>query len=184
MRTSLLLVAGGLLFSLGYVLGTNGAFRPASSVAQDQPAQPGQPQVGEQLSDDARSKIRAAADALKSAMEALQLEQRYTPATKGLNAFAVLTGRCNAMAELEAGAGVDPETYAALYAGLASDEIAEKIGFNSRGQLTYNGKPVALLSKNRLRLMYATRAAITGEELPGLPADPTAPLPPPPEKTE
>jgi hypothetical protein len=122
-------------------------------------------------------------------MEALQLEQRYTPATKGINGFAILTGRCNALTDLESGAGVDPETYAALYVGLAADEIQEHIGFDARGQLTYKGKRVALLSKNRLRTLYATRAAITGEELPGLPgsADPAAPPPAtaaPAEKTE
>jgi hypothetical protein len=40
--------------------------------------------------------------------------------------------------------------------------------------LTYKGKRVALLSKNRLRTLYTTRAAITTEELPGLPASPEA----------
>lgn len=172
MRTSLLFLAGGLLFGLGYLMGTTGGFSSASLAAQDQPA--AAPAQGDQLSDDARDKINAAADSLRAAMEALQLEQRYMPATKGMNSFAILTGRCNAVADLELGAGVDPETYAALYVGLATDEIQEHIGFDARGQLTYKGKRVALLSKNRLRTLYATRAAITAEELPGLPGSPEA----------
>jgi hypothetical protein len=172
MRTSLLFLAGGLLFGLGYLMGTTGGFSAASVAAQDQPATT--PAQGDELSEDARDKIKAAADALKTAMEALQLEQRYMAATKGMNSFAILTGRCNAVADLESGAGVDPETYAALYVGLAADEIQEHVGFDARGQLTYKGKRVALISKNRLRTLYATRAAITGEELPGLPGSPEA----------
>jgi hypothetical protein len=173
MRTSLLLMAGGLLFGLGYLMGTTGGFSSARLAAQDQPAAT-TPAQGDELTDDARDKIKAAADALKAAMEALQLEQRYMPATKGVNSFAILTGRCNALADLESGAGVDPETYAALYVGLAADEIQEHIGFDAQGRLTYKGKRLALLSKNRLRTLYATRAAITGEELPGLPGSPEA----------
>src|SRR5262245_24343305 len=95
MRTITKVGSAVLLLTIGYVVGSTGILRPAFLFAQEKqaaPAAPGAPAAANALSDDSRAKIKAAADALKAAMEALQLEQRYNPATKGMNAFAILSG--------------------------------------------------------------------------------------------
>jgi len=163
MRTVTMTCSAVLLVAMGYLLGASGALRPNFLFAQE--AKDPAPAVGG-LSDDARMKIKAAADALKTAMEALQLEQRYNPATKGMNAFAILSGQCNAAHDLEAGRGVDPETFVALNLELATDELQSKLGKDAEGKLTYNGTLVRLLPKSTLHQMYIARAAITGEDLP------------------
>ena len=161
MRTVTTTCSAVLLLVIGYLVGASGGLRPTFLFAQE--AAP--PAVGG-LSDDSRAKIKVAADALKAAMEALQLEQRYNPATKGMNVFAILTGRCTAAEDLEAGRGVDPETFVALNLDLATDELQSNLGKDAEGKLTYKGTLVRLLPKSTLHQMYVTRAAITGEDLP------------------
>ena len=94
----------GVLLATGYLLGTYSPFAPAR--AQEAASGP---------SEDTTKKIVDANDKLKVAVEALKLESRYESATRGINSYAVLVGGLNAKEDLEAGHGVDPETFAALY---------------------------------------------------------------------
>ena len=57
-----------------------------------------------------------------------------------INAFLVLSGGGNALDDLESGHGVDPETFAALYAGLAIPEIGDHLAKDDQSRLTYKGK--------------------------------------------
>ena len=140
------------LLTTGYVLGAGGAFRERALTAQDS---------GPALSDNTREKIRAAQAALQEAADALKVEGRYESVTEELNAFLILAGGGNAQEDLEGGKGVDPETYAALNAGQATDEVKEFLDIDEDGRLTYNGQVVRMYSRSRLRQMYADRLALT-----------------------
>lgn len=142
-------VAG--LVAFGYLLGAAGTFLPSGAQAQVKPDKP------DQLTDDTALKVKAAIDTVAAAGSALQNEQRLGSITTGTNAFAVLSGGVNAQDDLESGRGVDPETFAALYAGMAIDEIKAKLEKDENGRLTYNGKVVTLYSISRLKHMFAER---------------------------
>ena len=85
------------------------------------------------------------------------------PATKGLNAFAVSCGGVNALDDLEAGNGVDPETFAGLYAGLAKPDVAAQLGRDDQGRITYKNKIVRMYPVSRLKKLFATRLKYSGE---------------------
>jgi hypothetical protein len=174
MRTGVKFLAALTLVVFGYVLGASQALSPATLLAQaDAKKAAGETSGGP--SQETQDKLKAASDALKTAMEALQNETLYNPATQGMNAFAVLAGGLNSREDLERGRGVDPETFAALYAGLATDEIAAEISRDTEGRVTYKGKVVRMYPISRIKGLYASRAALTGEELPGLATDPSKP---------
>src|SRR4029079_17587687 len=100
------------------------------------------------------------------AMEDLGTEGRYKDsATKGVNAFTVLTGGGGSLDDLQTTNGVDPETFAALYAGLASDQVSVDLGRDPDGKLTYKNRVVRMYPISQIRAAYARRADITGEEL-------------------
>lgn len=142
------------IFGLGYVLGTNqGGFSAAK--AQGEAAGPGQ---------DAVKAITEANTALQAAKTALTGESRYTLATKSVNASAILSGGVDALADLESGRGVDPETFAALYADDATDEVAAEISKDEQGRLTYKGKVVRMYSVSKLKQWYQERLRFNGEE--------------------
>src|SRR5690606_17445319 len=105
-------------------------------------------------------KIQAALQALQAAREALEGEGHYVPATQGLNVFAITAGGVDAVQDLESGRGVDPETFAALYAGLATDEVAAKLGRDADQRLTYNNRLIRMYPISRLKKMYSIREAI------------------------
>lgn len=147
------LVAVGLV-AFGYVLGSSGVVTPTALRAQNEAEGP---------SEETRGKIRGAHDALSAAMTALEAEKLYVPAMKGTNAFAVLSGGADAKQDLETGRGVDPETFAALYADQATDEITAHLSKDEQGRLTYKGKVVRMYPISRLKKMFAERAKLSGE---------------------
>lgn len=169
MRTSVTITSGAALLLVGYLLGASNILSPAALFAQ---AAKGKTKVGAEaaaataLSDETKTKIKAAADALKTAKDALEAEGRYADsAIKGINSFTVLTGGGNSLADLKAGGGVDPETFAALYAGLASDTVIVDLGRDGEGKLTYKGRVVRMYPVSAIRAGYARRSEITGEDL-------------------
>src|SRR4029077_17481225 len=114
-------------------------------------------------------------DSLKAAKEALEAEGRYpNSAIKGINTFTVLTGGGVHLAAPKGGTGVDPETFAALYAGLASDTVIVDLGRDPDGKLTYKGRVVRMYPVSVIRAAYARRADITGEDLLPSPVDNSA----------
>jgi hypothetical protein len=164
MPRSVTVFAGGALLLVGYLLGASQALHLGSLWAQgSKGADSKKPAV--EISDDAQAKIKVAADALKAAADALQNDSRYEPAIKGINTFAVLSGGGNAVKDLESGAIVDPETYAALYADLATDAVAAHLGRDAEGHLTYKNKRIRVYPVGELQRRYSIRAELTGEEL-------------------
>lgn len=176
MRTVVLTLTRVGLLGVGYLLGTTSSGR---NLAWAQDAAPAAPAAGAtDLSDDAKAKIKAASEALKSAMEALQAEGKYTTATKGMNAFLILSGGGNSVQDLSSEQGVDPETFAALHAGLVNDDMLDKITKDKQGYVLFNNRRVRIQKISALQRLYATRAILTEEE--GLPRGdaPAAPAAP------
>lgn len=107
--------------------------------------------------DAATLKINEAYKKLVDAKDALEAAGKYETITDGLNVFLIMSGGGNAKTDLEAGQGVDPETFAALYAGKAIPELQPLMGVNEQGQVTYNNEVVRMYSKSRLQRVFAER---------------------------
>lgn len=146
-------VAMAAVLAFGYVLGATNVLRLPSLFGQDE----------QTISEDAQKKVQAAYDALRSAMDTLKQEGTYKPVTKGLNSYAVLAGGLDAETDLEEGRGVDPETFAALYAGDATEAVAENLARDDEGRLTYKNKVIRIYPISRLKRIYEQRQIITGE---------------------
>ena len=146
------------LLALGYVAGQSGLLAPRGLSAQNAAAPQGP-------SEDSVEKITSGFDAIKNAAASLKREGRYTQATSGINLFAVSVGGLDVKGDLEKGRGVDPETFAALYAGLATVEIQEHIAKDSQGRVTYKGKVVQMYPIRRLTQLFKERLKYSGEEV-------------------
>lgn len=142
----------GLLFA-GYVLGSLQVGGPSFLRAD-----PASPSLSEGIPDAAKAKLRDANRALADAVQSLTEEKRYVPAIQGVNAFAASVGGTDAIADLESGQGVDPETYAGLLSGQALPEVAENLARDSEGRLTYKNKSIRIYSPTRLRQLFLLRA--------------------------
>ena len=143
------------LLGLGYLLGASGTFASKPLGAQAAPAEGGP-------SEDSRKKLQDAFTAIKSAAETLEQENLYVPATTTLNVFSVMAGGLNAKQDLEDGRGVDPETFAALYAGEAIPDIKEHLDHDDKGSLTYKGKVVRIYPKQRIKKIFQERLRFMG----------------------
>ena len=139
------------LLGLGYVLGSSGLLATKPLRAQAAPADGGP-------SAESLTKLKDAFAAIKSAAETLEQENLYVPATTTLNVFSVMAGGLNAKQDLEDGRGVDPETFAALYAGEAIPEVKENLDHDDQGRLTYKGKVVRIYPKQRMKKIFQERA--------------------------
>jgi hypothetical protein len=146
----------GFLF-VGYVVGSLQIGGPTFLRADPQSDSPKQ---SESIPEAVRVKVREANRALSDAMLALQDEKRYVPAIQGVNAFATSVGGVDAVADLESGNGVDPETFAALYAGLALPEVAESLARNTEGHMTYKNKVIRIYSPTRMKQLFALRTEL------------------------
>jgi hypothetical protein len=158
MRWSL---AVGLVLA-GYGIGRWDAVPVVPAWAQDAPAT---------LNEETQKKIQLANESLKTAMEALKVDSLYTPVTKSMNVYGILTGGLDAMADLESGRGVDPETFAALYAGDAIDEVQQHLSKDEEGRLTYKNKVVRIYPVTKLQKLHTQRKILTGELRPSAAQD-------------
>lgn len=145
---------GLLLITVGYVLGASQSFQSSLLHAQQASGTP---------TEETEDKIKRGVKQLVEAQSALEQENFMRPATKGLNAFAVSCGGVNALDDLEAGNGVDPETFAGLYAGMAKPDIAAQLGRDDQGRITYKNKIVRMYPVSRLKKLFATRLKYLGE---------------------
>jgi hypothetical protein len=146
------------LLGIGYFAGSVDLLTPAGLSAQGAAAPQGP-------SEDSVDKITSSFDTIKTAAASLKREGRYEPATRGVNMFAVSVGGLDVKGDLEKGRGVDPETFAALYAGLAATEIQEHIDKDSQGRVTYKGKVVQMYPIRRLTQLFKERLKYSGEEM-------------------
>lgn len=142
------LLVPALLIGLGVVIGQAG---PAATLAQDEP----EPEA--QLPEETANEIRAVNRALASARDELERQGLYVSATNGINATLILSGGGNAVEDLEAGRGVDPETLAALYAGQAIPDVKQHLSVDDEDRLLYKNRIIRLYSKSRLTEMVERR---------------------------
>lgn len=143
------------IFGLGYLAGAMQLTGQSSAVAQL-----ADDAVGEEVT----KSITAAYSALQTVRSNLNQEGRYNPATKMMNVNGVMAGGIDSIADLESGLGVDPETFGALYADLASDEVSINLDYDENGRLTYKGKIVRIYSIERLKAFYKKRLKFAGDE--------------------
>ncbi len=140
------------LLSLGYGLGSISVIGPRPLGAQA-PAEGGP-------SAESLKKLQEAFAAVKGAAETLEQENLYVSATAQLNVFSVMAGGLNAVQDLEDGRGVDPETFASLYAGEAKPEVKEHLDYDEQGRLTYKGKVVRIYPKQRMKKIFQERTRL------------------------
>ena len=146
------LLLAALLLGIGYWLGATreSGLRTASAQEAD-----------DALSQEQETRIQEAYRRLLDARDALQTAGRYEVITEGINSYLILSGGGNAREDLERGRGVDPETFAALYAGKALPEIQILLERDEQGRITYNNEVVRMYSQARLEQMYARRLKLT-----------------------
>lgn len=137
------------IVSVSYLAGSSQILETTVLNAQEKP---------EKLTKEEQERIDALMIALSTAMENMKESQKYRPAIEGVNSFAISVGGLDAIADLESGDGVDPETFAGLYAGYAVPEITENLGRDDKGRVTYKNKVVQLYSISRLKAMFTERA--------------------------
>ena len=147
-----MLAFGLAMWTIGYWSGTGDS--PSASALTAQDGDSG-------LSTDTAAKVQAASESIKSAMDALQQDGKYEGLGETPNAFLVLCGGGNAMEDLSSGQGVDPESFAALYAGRVKQEVRLALTTDEQGRLLYNDQLVRLYSRTRLEKMFAERAKLS-----------------------
>lgn len=158
MRLILKPVVSLSLFGLGLLAGSQWNHWSAQSPVQAQDAAG----AADAPSEEVVKALKAAQTALESAKSTLTTDNKYRPATRTLNVSMIMAGGVDAVADLEAGRGVDPETYAALYAGDAIDEVATELGKDENGRLTYKGKVIRMYPISRLKQVYQERTRFGG----------------------
>ncbi|MEZ6126569.1 MAG: hypothetical protein R3C49_25890 [Planctomycetaceae bacterium] len=98
----------------------------------------------------------------------LQATEFENSAIVQMNYFALSVGGIDAVRDLEDGRGVDPETFAGLYAGYARPEVAEHLNMEylpggavrviaADGRLRYKGTAVRMYSPDRLSELFRRR---------------------------
>lgn len=105
--------------------------------------------------------IREAYSLLIDVQGNLETQDRHQSVLTVVNPLAVCSGGVRALEDLERGNGVDPVTFGALYAGLASPELANELAFNEQGKLMFRNKEIRLYSPKRMARLFRQYAEIT-----------------------
>lgn len=144
-------LAVALVFGVGYACGTFNAGEP-SHLRAVQELKP----VGD-MSRDTLISYKSFLKGSKDLADSLSAESLNIPAMPGLNYFAMSVGGVDAVRDLEEGRGVDPETFAAIYADRASPELTQHIETDSEGRKRFKGSVVRMYSQERLKELFQRR---------------------------
>jgi len=147
-----LITFAAVIFTAGYLVGSSGSARHKTVTAA--------PLQDERLSDQALVTYKAAQLRFNELGDLLEAENRYRSVSNDQNYFAVSVGGIDALRDLEEGRGVDPETFAALYAERSTPEIAEHVEIGKDGRLRYKGNIVRMYSRERLKSVFRKRDEI------------------------
>jgi hypothetical protein len=145
-----MLAGSGFLFLTGLVAGTLLSQAPPSLHAQ-------QDSQKTQVSDDVLKAYKLAHKAVRELNNLFVASGESTTVFGGVNYFATSVGGINAERDLEEGRGVDPETFAALYAEMASPKIAQHLDFDEQGRLRYKKNVIRIYSRDRLKQLFQRR---------------------------
>jgi hypothetical protein len=143
------LMGVAVLLALGYVAGALTQPATLSAVSQDGSSS----DVGQ----DVLKAYHAVSKSVKELNSLLSAGGQSSTVTSGVNFFSSSVGGVNAEQDLEEGRGVDPETFAALYADLATPQIAEHIDYDELGRLRYKKNVVRIYSRGRLKALFSRR---------------------------
>ena len=144
-----------VLLGAGYVLGATLHSPAALHAQQDTPI--------DDYDDSLTLTINTLYGNLQELQKSLEAERKHSSAVDGPNAFALMVGGTDAVRDLEEDRGVDPETFAALYAGRAAPSVFPHLGTDDKGRVTYKGKVVRMYSRERLKRLYRRRDLLTNE---------------------
>ena len=165
MRRIAALVSGVALFAAGFVCGhLDSAFPSTLNAQQDEPTQ---------LTPDALTAYQKAHKAVSDLNDTFIAAGYSTAGTSDVNYFSVSVGGIDVMRDLEEGRGVDPETFAALYAFVdlevgskgASEpffkrfgvEVSQHLDKDDKKRIRYKGKVVQMYSTERLNQLFDRR---------------------------
>lgn len=143
------LIGAALLLATGYLAGAVSQPAMLSAVSQEG----AENEVGQ----DVLKAYHSVSKSVKELNSLLSAGGQSTTVTSGVNFFANSVGGVNAEQDLEEGRGVDPETFAALYADLATPRIAEHLDFDELGRLRYKKNVVRIYSRERLKTLFSKR---------------------------
>ena len=146
-------LSGLILFAAGYGTATLNGFAPVQIQATQDPPP-------DQFSVDVMKAYKKVSKAIKELNNLYVASGQSTAAFDGVNFFAASVGGINAERDLEEGRGVDPETFAAIYAGKASPKIKENLDADELGRLRYKKNVIRLYSQERLQMMFKQRAQL------------------------
>jgi len=168
MRRYVALCGSAGLFLAGLLLGSQGWIGPSLLQAEASPPPAAKSEKTEPvptggISPETREKIKAAYIALRIAADALEKEGFYRSASNEVNVFGVLSGGVDALQDLRSGNGVDPETFAAIYAQTISEDFRGLLEKDSTNRYTFEGKLVQLYPVSELRRRFIIRAQLTGQ---------------------
>ena len=153
------LLSLAVVFGLGVLVGQARLVGTEARPAVAQEETPDNFKV-DQLDIATQTQLKSAYDSVKGASSALAGEGRVTDALRTPNALGVTCGGIDALKDLEEGRGVDPETFAGLYAGFANENVIPKLGRDDQGRVTYDGNVVRLYSPERLKRLFQRRLTI------------------------
>jgi hypothetical protein len=143
-------VAGSVFFIAGYAAGTMTWTSPVPLQAQ-------QEDDGTQYSGDVLEAYRKAHKSVREVTNLFVAGGQSTSASGGLNFFGASVGGIDAEKDLEEGRGVDPETFAGLYADMATPKIAEHLDYDELGRLRYKKNVIRIYSRERLKQLFQKR---------------------------
>jgi hypothetical protein len=163
MRRAAVIVSGVALFAVGFVCGHLDSALPSLLHAQNDDA--------EQLSDQGLIAYQKARKAVVDMNDMFIATGRSTAAATDVNYFSVSVGGIDVQRDLDEGRGVDPETFAALYAfedqivngqkervfkqfGL---DVSQHLDTDDQGRIRYKEKVVQLYSTARLNELFNRR---------------------------
>lgn len=150
MRGFRTIVGGFLVFVVGYSAGSFLGHSP-------QQIQATQEDTEQAYSKDTLEAYKKANKAVRELNNLFVAGGQSTQAFGGINYFATSVGGIDAEKDLEEGRGVDPETFGALYAGLASPKITENLDFDELGRLRFKKNIIRIYSQDRLKHLFQQR---------------------------
>ena len=146
-------VSGLILFAAGYGTATLTGFAPSQIEATQDAAL-------DNVSDDTLKAYKKVTKAIKELDNLYEASGESKSVFEGVNYFAASVGGINAERDLEEGRGVDPETFAAIYAGKANAKIKENLDADELGRLRYKKNVIRLYSQERLQTMFKQRGQL------------------------
>ena len=143
------LLAGAIVFAAGYAAGSCFTTAPPHLAAQQD--------ASTQFTNEMLSSYRKSHKSVQDLSSVFKAAGRLTSVSGGINYFAASVGGTDAERDLNDGQGVDPETFAALYAELVAPSVAQHLDYDEQGRLRYKKNVIRMYSRERLRELFQQR---------------------------